>query len=287
MQSTISKTVSVTGVGLHSGQDIKLTLMPADVNAGIVFLRDGVSIPGRYDSVSDTKMCTLIEKDGVKIGTVEHLLAAVSAMSIDNLTIEVSDAEIPILDGSSEGFMTLLKEAGRTEQAVPRRMIKILKYVRVEEDDKYAELLPGEGFKLSFTAYFDHPAFEASNKTMQFDLSSADAFLQEISAARTFGFKHELDYLQSIGLAKGASLDNAIGLDESDVMNADGLRYPDEFIRHKILDAIGDLYLAGHHFIGHYHGHKSGHALNNQLLRKIFSEPSNFAIVEEPPVREG
>ena len=274
-QRSIKTLVRATGVGLHSGRKAQLTLRPAPPDAGILFRRVDLEVPidFRIDPhlVTDTRLCTAVEKDGVKIATVEHLMSALAGLGIDNLYIDLDGPEVPILDGSAAPFVYLVQSAGIDEQNVPRRYIRIKRPVRVEDGDKWAELTPHEGFKLTFKIDFDHPVFKKSGQEICIDFAN-QSYVKEISRARTFGFMQDVEYLRSNNLALGGSLENAVVMDEFRVLNADGLRYSDEFVKHKVLDAIGDLYLSGHLIIGAFSAYKSGHGLNNQLLRKLLDE---------------
>lgn len=283
-QRTIQQSHHLTGIGLHSGKPVHLAFHPADIDTGIVFKRsdiaDAMPILANYNIVNDTMMSSnLSNEQGQRIGTVEHLMSAIAALGIDNLLIEVSASEIPIMDGSAIAFIEAIQQAGIVEQNAPKKFIKILKPVRVEQDDKFANLSPSEqGFSVTFQIEFSHPAFHQNHDKIVIDFSS-HSFIQQVAPARTFGFTKDIEYLQSRNLGLGGSMDNAIVLDEEKVLNPEGLRFDDEFLRHKILDAIGDLYLAGHQILGGFEGYKSGHALNNQLLKQLFSDKSNFEIV--------
>lgn len=281
-QRTLMQPITVVGVGLHSGQDVTLTLKPSDVNTGIQFLRTDIDnsplIAADAFLVTDTVMSSNLIVDGVKIGTVEHLLSALAGLGIDNLLVKVSDAEIPIMDGSAAQYVELLLEAGIQEQDEPKQFMKIIKPVRVTEGDKWAELVPDESFSLDFEIDFDHPGIPKDTQFYSFDFSTEN-YIKNVGNARTFGFMRDIEYLQKHNLALGGSLDNAIVLDDDGIMNSDGLRHKDEFVRHKILDALGDLYLAKYALIGKFRAYKSGHALNNQLVRAVYSDPNNFEIV--------
>ncbi|MDX3772539.1 UDP-3-O-acyl-N-acetylglucosamine deacetylase [Chromatiaceae bacterium AAb-1] len=282
-QRTIDKTVSSTGVGLHKGEKVTLTLRPAPDNTGIMFrrvdLEPVVDFKVTPELVGDTVMCTcLINKDGVRLSTTEHLMAAVAGLGIDNLIIEVDAAEIPIMDGSANPFVYLLLEAGIAEQRQPKKFIRIKRPVRVEDGDKWAEFKPYHGFRIDFAIHFNHPVISETTQQMQLDFSAA-GFIKDISRARTFGFLHDIEYLRSKNLALGGSFDNAVVLDEFRVLNQDGLRYEDEFIKHKILDAIGDLYMAGYSILGEFSSYKTGHALNNQLLCAVLANQENWEFV--------
>lgn len=282
-QRTIKQPIATTGVGLHKGNKVQLTLRPAPVNTGLVFrrvdLNPAVDIPANAELVRDTRMCTcLINDDNVRVSTVEHLLAAVAAMGIDNLVIEVDSHEIPIMDGSSHPFVYLLQSAGIEEQGAAKKFIKIKQPVRVEEGDKWAELLPHNGFRIDFAIDFDHPAIADTGQVLSIDFSSSN-FIKEISRARTFGFMKDIEMLRANNLALGGSFDNAVVLDEFRILNSDGLRYDDEFVKHKILDAIGDLYMGGYAILGNLRAFKSGHALNNQLLCAVLQNQEAWEFV--------
>lgn len=275
MQQTLKNSIAITDIGLHSGVDITMTMHPAEAGHGIVFVRTDVEgqnniIPALWDNVVDTQLCTVIgNAHGATVGTVEHLMAALRGCGIDNVLIEINGAEVPAMDGSSAPFVTLIEEAGTLQQALPRRAIKVLKEVRIEMDGKWASLKPSTGSVFGGEIDFDHP--EIGTQAMEVQLVNGN-FKHDIADNRTFGFLHEVEYMRSNGLALGGSLDNAIILDKQAVMNPDGLRRADEFIRHKLLDAIGDLYLAGGQIIGAYDSSKPGHALNNALLKALFSD---------------
>lgn len=282
-QRTIKQPIATTGVGLHKGNKVQLTLRPAPVNTGLVFrrvdLKPAVDIRADAELVRDTRMCTcLINDDNVRVSTVEHLLAAIAAMGIDNLIIEVNSHEIPIMDGSSHPFIYLLQNAGIEEQGAAKKFIRIKEAVRVEEGDKWAELLPHDGFRIDFAIDFDHPAIADTNQVVSMDFST-QSFLKDISRARTFGFMKDIEMLRANNLALGGSFDNAVVLDEFRILNSDGLRYDDEFVKHKILDAVGDLYMGGHAILGHLRAFKSGHALNNQLLRAVLQNQEAWEFV--------
>lgn len=279
-QITLKHIVTAQGIGLHSGSKVTLTLMPAPIDHGIVFQRLDVSgtpkIPALWDRVTDTRMCTLISnEDGVSVGTIEHLMAALRAAQVDNILITLDGPEVPIMDGSAEPFQFLIECAGLVLQNAPRKKLHIKKTIRVQDGDKWAEFTPSSLSSFDFTAEFNHPVIGSQNRSLTLVNGN---FPSQISRARTFTFASEVEYLRKMGLIKGGSLDNAIVLDEEKVMNQSGLRFPDEFVRHKILDAVGDTYLAGLPIMGHYQGHKAGHALNNQLLRAIFADESTFVV---------
>src|SRR5690554_1841939 len=281
-QRTLKNTIRATGIGLHSGEKVYLTLKPAPVDAGIIFRRTDlgpmVEIRACAENVGETMLSTTLVKDGVRVATVEHLLSAMAGLGIDNCFVELSAAEVPIMDGSAGPFVFLLQSAGIAEQDAAKRFIRIKREVTVEEGDKKATFLPFEGFKVSFSIDFDHPVFRGRTQVASVDFSST-SFVKEVSRARTFGFMRDIEYLRAHNLALGGSVDNAIVVDENAVLNEDGLRYEDEFVKHKILDAIGDLYLLGKSLIGEFHGYKSGHALNNQLLRALLSQPDAWEVV--------
>ncbi|HEY5782611.1 MAG TPA: UDP-3-O-acyl-N-acetylglucosamine deacetylase [Lysobacter sp.] len=276
-QRTLKNVIRATGVGLHSGEKVYLTLRPAPVDVGIVFRRVDldpvVEVPAQAELVTETTLCTGLSCGPAKIQTVEHLLSALAGLGIDNVYVELSAPEVPIMDGSSGPFVFLLQSAGIAEQEAPKRFIRIRKPVEVRDGDKIARFEPFDGFRLDFTVQFDHPAIPTAQSRAQVEFSTAN-YIKEVSRARTFGFMRDLEYMRERNLGLGGSMDNAIVLDEFRVLNDDGLRYADEFVRHKILDAIGDLYLAGHPIVGTYVGYKSGHALNNKLVRALLAEQS-------------
>ncbi len=282
-QRTVAKSISSIGVGLHKGEKVTLTLRPAPDNTGIVFRRvdltPAVDFKIRPELVGDTVMCTcLIDDNGIRLSTTEHLMAAIAGLGIDNLLIEVDAAEIPIMDGSANPFVYLLLEAGVVEQKQAKKFIRIKKPVRVEDGDKWAEFRPHHGFRIDFEISFNHPVIAESRQHVRMDFSAA-SFIKEISRARTFGFLQDIEYLRANRLALGGSMDNAVVLDEFRVLNQDGLRYDDEFVKHKILDAIGDLYMAGYSILGEFKAFKTGHALNNQLLCAVLAEQENWEFV--------
>lgn len=276
-QRTLKTTVQATGVGLHSGEKVRLTLRPAPADHGIVFrrvdLQPPVDIPAAAHLVHDTRLSTCMEHSGARVATVEHLMSALAGLGVDNVLIELSSAEVPIMDGSAGTFIFLLQSAGLIEQAAAKRFIRIKKTVEVQEGDKWVRFDPYNGYKLTFTIAFAHPVFAATRQHVSVELDE-QAYIKEVGRARTFGFMQEVEYLRSQGLALGGNLDNAIVMDEYRVINPDGLRFEDEFVKHKILDAIGDLYLVGHPLIGAFSGHKSGHALNNALCRALLADQS-------------
>lgn len=294
-QRTPKKVIQATGVGLHSGEKVLLTLRPAPVNTGIVFRRVDLSpvveIPASYEFVGDTTLCTTLHHNDVKIATVEHLLSALAGLGIDNAYIDVNAPEIPIMDGSAAPFVFLIQSAGIREQQAPKKYIRILKPIRIEDKGKYVQFKPHNGYKVSFTIDFDHPVFNDKPQTVNFDFTST-SYVKQVCRARTFGFLSDYEKLRECDLAKGGSLDNAIVVDNYRVLNDDGLRFESEFVSHKVLDAIGDLYLLGSSLIGAFEGYKSGHELNNQLLRKLmarqdaweytyFDEHNYFPAVQE------
>jgi UDP-3-O-[3-hydroxymyristoyl] N-acetylglucosamine deacetylase len=273
-QRTLKNIIRATGIGLHTGEKVYLTLRPAAVDTGIVFRRvdldEPVEIAAKPDNVGDTRLSTTLIHNNVRISTVEHLLSAMAGLGIDNAYIDVSAAEVPIMDGSAGPFVFLIQSAGIEEQNAPKRFIRIKKPVVVEDGDKWARFDPFEGFKVSFNIDFQHPVFKAQSQTTTVDFSST-SFVKEVSRARTFGFMRDIEQLRENNLALGGSLDNAIVMDDYRVLNEDGLRYRDEFVKHKVLDAIGDLYLLGCSLIGEFSGYKSGHELNNRLLRTLLA----------------
>lgn len=280
-QRTLQNTIRATGVGLHSGEKVFLTLRPAPVDTGIVFRRVDldpvVEIPARADLVTETMLCTGVARDGGKAMTVEHLMSAMAGLGIDNAYVDLSAPEVPIMDGSSGPFVFLLQSAGIVEQRAPKRFIRILSPVEVRDGDKVARFEPHDGFRLDFTVDFDHPAIPTSRSRAVVEFSTEN-YIREVSRARTFGFMRDLEFMRERNLGLGGSMDNAIVLDEFRVLNDDGLRYADEFVRHKILDAVGDLYLAGHPILGAYIGYKSGHALNNKLVRALLAQREAWAL---------
>ena len=283
-QRTLKQATKVTGIGLHSGKKVTLTLRPAPANTGIIYARTdlepAVYFPASAESIRDTQLCTcMINDDGVRISTVEHLNAAMAALGLDNLIVEVDEPEIPIMDGSASPFIYLLLDAGIEEQNAAKKFIRIKETVRVEEGDKWAEIRPyAHGLKLDFTIDFNHPMISKSVCNFKMDLS-AENFIQKISRARTFTFMKDVEYLQSIGLALGGSLDNAIVLDEYRILNEEGLRYKDELVKHKMLDSVGDLFMCGYNILGDFRAYKSGHGVNNKLLRAILANENAWEFV--------
>ena len=281
-QRTIKNVIRATGVGLHSGEEVFLTLRPAEPHRGIVFrrvdLEPAVEMRATAELVTETTLCTGLSCDGAKVQTVEHLLSALAGLGVDNCYIDLSAPEVPIMDGSAGPFIFLLQSAGLVEQNAPKKFIRILETIEVRDGDKRASFEPHAGFRLDFTVEFDHPAIPSnmSHSALEF---STETYIKEVSRARTFGFMRDLEFMRERNLGLGGSMDNAIVLDEFRVLNEDGLRYGDEFVRHKILDAVGDLYLAGHPILGHYSGYKSGHALNNKLVRQLLLEQHKWELV--------
>lgn len=283
LQRTLKQAISATGVGLHSGERVRLTLVPAEPNSGISFYRSDLPEPVtiKVDPllVNDTRLSsTLVTATGVRVGTIEHLMSAFAGLGIDNIVVEVTAAEIPIMDGSAAPFIYLLQTAGIIEQDVAKRFIRIKQPIVVMEDDKWVRLDPHNGFKITLSIEFDHPAFNLAPQKVEIDFTN-HSYIEELSRARTFGFMHEVESMRHHGLGLGGNLENAVVIDDEFVLNPDGLRFPDEFVRHKILDAVGDLYVVGHPIIGAFSGHKSGHALNNELLRKLLITPDAWEYV--------
>jgi len=285
-QRTVKQLVKTIGVGLHSGTKVELTLRPAAPNTGIVFRRvdldPPVDLPASATGVGDTRMASTLDNNGAKVSTVEHLMSACAGLGIDNLYVDLSAEEIPIMDGSASSFVFLLQQAGLQEQGVAKKFIRIKKPIEVREgqgaQEKWARLEPYNGFRLKFFIEFNHPAVDGTGQVAEIDFDS-ESYVREIARARTFGFMQDVETLRGMGLARGGSLENAIVMDEYRILNPDGLRYENEFVRHKILDAIGDLYLVGHPLLASYVAHKSGHTLNNQLLRALLAQPDAYEIV--------
>lgn len=285
-QRTLKTLVQTTGVGLHSGEPVTLTLRPAPVNSGIIFRRidlpEPQDIPASARQVGATRLASVLEKDGVRVSTVEHLMSACAGLGIDNLYIDLTAEEVPIMDGSASTFVFLLQSAGIVEQPLAKKFLRVLEPVRIREGSgaslKWAELTPYDGFKLDFSIDFNHPAMSGKLATASIDFAK-QSYVSEIARARTFGFANDIENLRSAGLARGGSLENAIVMDEYRVLNADGLRYEDEFVKHKILDAIGDLYLIGYPLLAAYKAFKSGHSINNQLARQLLSQTRSWEIV--------
>ena len=285
-QRTINEVIKTTGVGLHCGTRVELVLRPALADTGFVFRRVDmdpvVEIPATALGVGDTRMASVLEKDGVRVSTVEHLMSACAGLGIDNLIVELDAEEVPIMDGSAASFVFLLQQAGWRALDAPKKFIRIKRTIEVREgegaQEKWARLEPCHGFRLKFFIEFNHPAIDGSGQTAEVDLGF-ESYIQEIARARTFGFMQDVETLRGMGLARGGSLENAIVMDEFRILNAGGLRYQNEFVRHKILDAMGDLYLIGHPLLASYTAHKSGHGLNNKLLRRLLAEPDAYEIV--------
>lgn len=276
-QRTLKKVVRTVGIGLHSGRKVCLTLRPAEPDTGIVYTRvdldPPVVMPAEATRVNDTRMATTLNEGAVKISTIEHLMSAFNGLGIDNCYVDVDAPEIPIMDGSGASFVFLIQAAGIVEQFAPKRFVRILKTVKVTDGDKWAQLEPHEGFSLAFSINFGHPAIDSTSQFMEVDFSKVD-YAHTVSRARTFGFVQDVEMLRSIGLAQGGTLENAVVMDEYHVLNPEGLRSQDEFVKHKILDAMGDLYVLGHPLLARYSAHKSGHGLNNKLLRALLDDDS-------------
>jgi UDP-3-O-[3-hydroxymyristoyl] N-acetylglucosamine deacetylase len=281
-QRTLKTLIKASGVGLHTGQKVRMSLRPAPPDTGIVFRRidlpSPVDIPARAELVGEARLASTLIKDGAKVHTVEHLMSALSGLGIDNAFVDLDAPELPILDGSASPFVLLLQQAGLEEQAAPKRFLRVRKVIEVKDGDKWARLEPYEGFRLSFSIDFRHPVIERSTQSVTVDFAET-SYLKEIARARTFGFMQEVEDLKDSGLALGGGLDNAVVLDEQGVLNAGGLRFADEFIRHKLLDAIGDLYLLGRPLLGAFTAHKSGHALNNRLARAALADAAALEVV--------
>lgn len=282
-QKTLKNVIRATGVGVHTGEKVLLTLKPAPINTGVVFRRifeDNTyhDIPALAEYVGDTSFCTTLVKNGARIGTVEHLLSAIAGLGVDNLIVEVNANEVPIMDGSAGPFVFLIQSSGIEEQDAPKKFIKIKKTIEVTDGDKIARLEPYDGFSIRFGIDFDHPVIQKANQESELAFSMM-SYVKEVSRARTFGFLADFEWLRANNLALGANLDNAIALDQFKVVNEDGLRYDNEFVRHKILDAVGDLYLFGSAVIGSFYGYKSGHTLNNKLIRKVMADATAWEAV--------
>ena len=281
-QRTLKSLVSASGVGLHTGSKVRLTLRPAPPDTGIVFRRvdlaSPVSIPARAELIGESRLASTLVKGEVKIHTIEHLMSALGGLGVDNAYVDLDAPEVPIMDGSASPFVLLVQQAGIEEQAAPKRFLRVTRRVEVRDGDKWARLDPYDGYRLSFSIEFSHPVIERSTQSVTVDFAET-SYLKEIARARTFGFMHDMEDLRDSGLALGGGLDNAVVLDEYRVLNAEGLRFADEFIRHKLLDAIGDLYLLGKPLLGAFTAHKSGHALNNQLVRALLADQSAFEVV--------
>lgn len=281
-QKTIYNSVKATGVGIHTGKNINMFLRPAPEGTGIVFRRidrrPAVEIPALATRVNETTMSTRVAEGDVSVGTTEHLLSALSGLGVDNCYVDIDGPEVPIMDGSASVFVFMIASAGVREQDAPKRFLKVLKTITVEEDGKRAELRPYNGFRLTFDIDFDHPAFDKQPSRACVEMSET-TFVREVSRARTFGFKRDIELLRSMNLALGGSMDNAIVVDDTGIANEDGLRFDDEFVKHKLLDAIGDLYLVGASILGEYHGVRSGHALNNRLARALLADEDAWEMV--------
>ena len=281
-QRTLKSLTRAAGVGLHTGQKVTLTLRPAQPDTGVVFRRIDrpvpVDIPARAEFVGDTRLASCLERGGVKVHTVEHLMSALAGLGVDNVYVDLDGPEVPIMDGSAAPFALLVQQAGVEEQSVPKRFARILRSIGVRDGDKWARLDPYDGFRLSFSISFNHPVIDKSAQSVTVDFAET-SYLKEIARARTFGFMHDVENLRESGLALGGGLENAVVLDDYRVLNAEGLRFADEFTRHKILDAIGDLYLLGCPLLGAFSAHKSGHALNNRLLRALLADAAAWETV--------
>jgi UDP-3-O-[3-hydroxymyristoyl] N-acetylglucosamine deacetylase len=281
-QRTLKSLVSASGVGLHTGQKVRITLRPAPVDTGVVFRRvdlaSPVDIPARAELVGEARLASTLIKDDVKIHTVEHLMSALGGLGVDNAYVDLDASELPIMDGSASPYVLLIQQAGIEEQSAPKKFLRVTRRVEVKDGDKWARLEPYEGYRLSFSIEFRHPVIERTTQAVTVDFAET-SYLKEIARARTFGFMHEVEDLRDHGLALGGGLDNAVVLDEYRVLNSEGLRFADEFIRHKLLDAIGDLYLLGKPLLGAFTAHKSGHSLNNRLLRAALADAAALEMV--------
>lgn len=288
-QRTLKNVVRATGVGVHTGEKVYLTLRPAPVNTGIIFrrtdLKPAVEIPASVQYIGDTSLSTCLTKDNARVATVEHLLSALAGVGIDNLYIDITSPELPIMDGSAGPFVFLIQSAGIEEQKAAKEFIRIKRKIKTKDGDKTVMVEPYNGFKVNFSIDFDHPLFNETNQAASIDFSTT-SYVKEVSRARTFGFLSDYEYIRKDNLAKGASLDNAVVLDEFKILNQDGLRYPDEFVKHKILDVIGDLYLLGYSLIGSFSGYKSGHTLNSRLLGQILAQKDTWEIITYDNPRE-
>ncbi|MFN4045220.1 UDP-3-O-acyl-N-acetylglucosamine deacetylase [Limnobacter sp.] len=292
-QRTLKQVLSATGIGLHSGKRVTMTLRPAPPDTGIVFRRvdlpEPVDFPVNALAIGDTRMASTLEKDGAKVSTIEHLMSALCGLGVDNAYIDLTAVEVPIMDGSAISFVFLIQQAGLVEQSALKKFIRVKKPIEVREGEganlKYASLKPYDGFRLKFEIDFGHPAIDKTGQMVEIDFSST-SFTRDIARARTFGFTQDVETLRNLGLALGGNLDNAIVMDEYRILNSDGLRYDDEFVKHKVLDAIGDLYVIGHPIIGEYQAYRSGHGLNNQLIRALIQDASAFEVVTFESVRE-
>ena len=278
-QRSLKSQIRAKGVGLHTGEKVTIVLRPAQPDTGIVFRRvdldPPVDVPARADLVGETRLSSCLVHQGAKVYTVEHLMSALAGLGVDNAYVDIDGPEVPIMDGSAAPFALLLQQAGLEEQPAPKRFLRVKRAVEVREADKWARLEPHEGLRLAFSIVFDHPVIDKTSQSVTVDFAET-SYLKEIARARTFGFMHDVERLREDGLALGGGLDNALVLDEYRLLNAEGLRFADEFIRHKVLDAIGDLYLLGRPLLGAFSAHKSGHALNNRLLRALLADAANW-----------
>lgn len=281
-QRTLKSLVGATGVGLHTGRKVRMSLRPAQPDTGIVFRRldlpGAAEIPARADLVGETRLCSCLVRGEIKIYTVEHLMSALSGLGVDNAYVDLDGPEVPIMDGSAAPFVLLIQQAGLEEQGAPKRFLRVKKRIEAKDGDKWAALEPYEGFKLSFSIVYKHPVIEKSNTSLTVDFATT-SYLKEVARARTYGFMHDVEDLRDVGLALGGGLENAVVLDEHRVLNAEGLRFGDEFIRHKILDAIGDLYVLGRPLLAAFSAHKSGHTLNNALVRALLADRAATEVV--------
>lgn len=292
-QRTLKQVLSATGIGLHSGKRVTMTLRPAPPDTGIVFRRvdlpEPVDFPVNALAIGDTRMASTLEKEGAKVSTIEHLMSALCGLGVDNAYIDLTAVEVPIMDGSAISFVFLIQQAGLVEQSALKKFIRVKKAIEVREGEganlKYASLRPYDGFRLRFEIDFGHPAIDKTGQMVEIDFSRT-SFIRDIARARTFGFTQDVETLRNLGLALGGNLDNAIVMDEYRILNSDGLRYDDEFVKHKVLDAIGDLYVIGHPIIGEYQAYRSGHGLNNKLIRALTQDASAFEVVTFESVRE-
>lgn len=292
-QRTLKQVLSATGIGLHSGKRVTMTLRPAPPDTGIVFRRvdlpEPVDFPVNALAIGDTRMASTLEKDGAKVSTIEHLMSALCGLGVDNAYIDLTAVEVPIMDGSAISFVFLIQQAGLVEQSALKKFIRVKKEIEIREGEgsnlKYASLRPFDGFRLRFEIDFGHPAIDKTGQMVEIDFSRT-SFIRDIARARTFGFTQDVETLRNLGLALGGNLDNAIVMDEYRILNSDGLRYDDEFVKHKVLDAIGDLYVIGHPIIGEYQAFRSGHGLNNQLIRALIEDKTAYEVVTFESVRE-
>jgi UDP-3-O-[3-hydroxymyristoyl] N-acetylglucosamine deacetylase len=278
-QRTLKSSISASGVGLHTGKKVRISLRPAAPDTGIVFRRidlpEAVDLPAKAEMVGETRLSSCLVRGETRVYTVEHLMSALGGLGVDNAYVDIDGPEVPIMDGSAAPFVLLVQQAGLIEQPVPKKFVRILRLVEVQEGDKWARFEPYEGYRLAFSIDFNHPVIDRSSQSVTLDFAQT-SYLKEISRARTFGFMQDVENLRENGLALGGGLDNAVVLDEYRVLNAEGLRFTDEFIRHKLLDAVGDLYLLGRPLLGAFSAHKSGHALNNRLLRALLADATAY-----------